>query len=718
MLQSLPPTPPPLIQSPRHTYATTPTPPHTTILHKQPTCTYTDPDSPQIDIIGLMCVRYNIKSGVCKAQPQPKGPHELLPGVGEKKKKKAGRQLEEEEHSTRRQFEEGVRMSAYSMVSQRNTIATSIPRHRRLNQWDFSSCYGAPCVGPAREKEPDEPDKGCMTGTTNIVTYYYPVNPAFMYGFIIPFAFILVTGRIGLAVVFEVDLKYSICLLKREFGFALVPTLNVIFEAYIRGESFYIKSGAGVDLTLIGIGLEPWMTMYMKDGFSIGIAMYLNIEALTICINAFIEVLWFKFCFYIIPCGFQWKTLKEWSMACKTAVAKQYKIFEVGGGEDRTPPALAELTLQQTTATRIEMKFEGFIDEETDVISITLALRNGNSPVGESSSACAQKAGDYLFVVLAGAPEEFEANLEDYVVFPQKLPGNGEPIQFCAMACNSDNACVTGWSPELTWDTDPPRLVQLWMWDPFGGIYTQPYCPGRPRNLWTEENVLHSSCETMYTNSSSTLTFQLKAADYPADAGSNMSGIKWAILRRKVGETEEPSDAEQWLDLGSPHEIEVLAPGSDMMTVGSRELELEHGKTHYISLYMVDSKGNHKVWLSYPLMVDLTPPPIGSLRFPRIYPGELPRTPRPAFSHLSWDALPHRFHQCTITPSHLSPHLPPCARAPSLHLSDRCATCPPLPPSLPPPSPPVRPVPQHVRQPHRLLLCERAPRTGFVEYCL
>ena len=62
--------------------------------------------------------------------------------------------------------------------------------------------------------------------------------------------------------------------------------VSVVFEAGIYGDSFYLQSGASVDLYLISVGIEPWMTVYMKDGFSIGIAMYLNIEALKLCINA------------------------------------------------------------------------------------------------------------------------------------------------------------------------------------------------------------------------------------------------------------------------------------------------------------------------------------------------------------------------------------------------------------------------------------------------
>ena len=88
-----------------------------------------------------------------------------------------------------------------------------------------------------------------------------------------------------------------------------------------------------------------------------------------------------------------------------------------------------------------------------------------------------------------------------------------------------------------------------------------------------------------------------------------------------------PSAAENWLDIGNAREVEVLRPNSGVLTVASRDLELEHGIIHYICLYMVDAKGNAKTWLSYPLMVDLTPPPIESLMFPRIYPGE-PPTPR------------------------------------------------------------------------------------------
>ena len=140
-----------------------------------------------------------------------------------------------------------------------------------------------------------------------------------------------------------------------------------------------------------------------------------------------------------------------------------------------------------------------------------------------------------LLQELQGAPENFEASLLDYA---SKLPLDKTKIQFCARACNSDNACATAWSPAITWDADPPRLVQLWMWDPVEGIYTQPLCHLPPRDMWTKNNVLHSSCKEMFTNSSSSLSFQFKAADYPAESGSEMSGIRWAVLPRKMGETE------------------------------------------------------------------------------------------------------------------------------------------------------------------------------------
>ena len=44
------------------------------------------------------------------------------------------------------------------------------------------------------------------------------------------------------------------------------------------------------------------------------------------------------------------------------------------------------------------------------------------------------------------------------------------------------------------------------------------------------------------------------------------------------------------------------------------------GISTHAHVYLVDTKGNKRMWHSSPMMVDLTPPPVEELNFPRVYP--------------------------------------------------------------------------------------------------
>ena len=72
-----------------------------------------------------------------------------------------------------------------------------------------------------------------------------------------------------------------------------------------------------------------------------------------------------------MSCGVAPIAFREWELSCKATFASKIKVFEVGGGSDKTPPELAELTMSQTTTERVELKFEGFMDEAPTSLLIT-----------------------------------------------------------------------------------------------------------------------------------------------------------------------------------------------------------------------------------------------------------------------------------------------------------------------------------------------------------
>ena len=92
------------------------------------------------------------------------------------------------------------------------------------------------------------------------------------------------------------------------------------------------------------------------------------------------------------------------------------------------------------------------------------------------------------------------------------------------------------------------------------------------------------------------------------------------MSRFQFNQDHEPSDTGgPWQSIGSIDQLQRRGEVIDEISISSRELRLSHGR-YYINVYLVDDKGNHRIYHSPPIFVDMTPPPVETVAFPRVVP--------------------------------------------------------------------------------------------------
>ena len=79
-------------------------------------------------------------------------------------------------------------------------------------------------------------------------------------------------------------------------------------------------------------------------------------------------------CIWFPICYFAWTRVIEITIFCKTWAYWYILIFEITGGEDTTPPTIGEATLEQLSLDRVSLTFPGFVDEDTAVNAVILAV--------------------------------------------------------------------------------------------------------------------------------------------------------------------------------------------------------------------------------------------------------------------------------------------------------------------------------------------------------
>jgi hypothetical protein len=131
----------------------------------------------------------------------------------------------------------------------------------------------------------------------------------------------------------------------------------------------------------------------MKDSLSVGADLYLNIQALQIGVYAFGEIIFLRFCWGFIPCGFRWYEIFRARVFQFTLFDQTLKIFGTHGGRDGTPPTPANIELTQKGQSRVEMSFGGIQDPETDVETIDIEIFAETSAAkhgGRNPESCGQ----------------------------------------------------------------------------------------------------------------------------------------------------------------------------------------------------------------------------------------------------------------------------------------------------------------------------------------
>lgn len=394
---------------------------------------------------------------------------------------------------------------------------------------------------------------------------------------------------------------------------AITSYTKLLLLADVSGTAILFKGGFRLDARVFGVGLEPWLSVYLKDGFSVGTALYLNFLGASLCMEAYIQRLHIKFCWGGVPCGFSWRDFVTHNVACMSSGNHRLKIFEVGGGSDTTPPLIGEVVIRQITNTKVHVEFVGFLDEETGVQRIDVL-------VTDRRGSCVPRRGgrQYLYVSIKGAPENWEGHLDR---IPQKdVYGweKGSPVYACVRAFNADGYSSHAWSEELVWDATPPVLFDFKMYDPLLDAFRRPQMCGQWKGNATK---LHECTRRGYIGSATKLKFQMKVYDVPTRSLSPMTGGTWML---RSGDPLGPTaDGDKdWLPVGSGKELDQTysAINATWLNVSTRELALSHNTLYTIHLWISDSKGNRRMYISNTLLCDLTPPPNHLLRWPRVFP--------------------------------------------------------------------------------------------------
>ena len=194
--------------------------------------------------------------------------------------------------------------------------------------------------------------------------------------------------------------------------------------------------------------------------------------------------------------------------------------------------------------------YAGFVDEDTEIVEMTVTVEDD---VGV----------EYFSKTIAGTEEVYRGALH-------AQPPSGTSVHQCTTATNSAAKTAQGCSPDIVWDTEPPTVFNMEIWNTRWGRYLQPPCGwdlqageladmhrsagGTATNNFDESfELLRENCAPILTNSSTELDFWFTMGDLPHTSLTPIAQAKWAILGSKVDPLTPDFE-----DSGSPNSVEGL----------------------------------------------------------------------------------------------------------------------------------------------------------------
>ena len=379
--------------------------------------------------------------------------------------------------------------------------------------------------------------------------------------------------------------------------------------------------------------------------FSVGCALYLVVQALRLCLNLAVHIMVIifiviPFIWIVVPVYFFWLKIFELELVCAsdtpnppppppkrilredvsrrqptppvtrpyahppkpghplqpanlppaaaptgwTAFAERYKVMEITGGADTSPPEVGEVTLRQLTAAaiscaavlssgawdpvcagdaqcaqllqrglavlayedcaesprvgngRVAVEFTGFVEEDTHIAAVhvmTLASRALPCNFATANAYVSSvRSGEYFTAAaLAGNSEFWEG-------FVGVEPEEGAEVHACARAFNAAYYSSHAYEDiAVVWDATPPTMREFEWDEPYKvvgrdnhGEYTPVSCMFNGHGATVPTNEMLPGCSMHYTNSSSSAKFRLRVDDEPFAAGGGIASAQFAML--------------------------------------------------------------------------------------------------------------------------------------------------------------------------------------------
>ena len=402
------------------------------------------------------------------------------------------------------------------------------------------STVPAECNARQIYKAPDNPDdfafKGCLGGP------FYLINNRVGSGASLGFKFSVGIGPISIG-----------------GGFWFTPTLVVGVIANLCPDKWKVRLGldvqtgvnarldisAGIDNLCKGwlrmdgealkLILQPSMTVDMKRG-KVGGRFDLGITAISIGIKAGVTYPTIKFCKSCggccgcccihYPCGWGWgsESSYEFDRISVGGGPVRNILASLGDDDDSTPPRIGLVSITQIGPRHVKANFASFIEDESDIRSTQLTIRNTN------------RDGHIFFCkAFDGAAEGWSGELSE-------APGHEDRVVACVMVTNSYDKASAKCSDYILFDAEAPKILSLATTNPFTGRWRMAtFACDLYEEFAALGEITEDDCR-MYTNETETIRFAIKLQDlYTGKSQPVKSGAHVQPAHQKIMYTTLPT---------------------------------------------------------------------------------------------------------------------------------------------------------------------------------
>lgn len=381
-------------------------------------------------------------------------------------------------------------------------------------------------------------------------------------------------GGITMHMILSLDLRAELCIAEMTIKATPIPNFTLRLLASIYLDIFILRGGIEVQADLLRVSLEPTLAIMLKSGFDAGAKIDLVLKPIVICIIAFVDYRWIKWCklgFLKIPCGLTWNRLADFELACfHIGTGVRITLMELGtdgadkdgaptgvvgcnemsggvGGSEwpdtsagmssvgdlRTEygasgaggsalfrrlagPEGRRLSGSNGTVPRslspgiVHVDFSGFMDQESIVTAVDLDI--GMHPGGKSGVQFLQRQ-------LLGSPESWSGPLDI-------APPNGAKLYACVTVWNGAGLSTFACGDALDYDSKPPNAGTLEVLDLHSGAFSSP-------NDCDNNVADRQLCSPFYVNSTTDITFRANMADT-----HGINTALWAVVRGQLAKPD------------------------------------------------------------------------------------------------------------------------------------------------------------------------------------